>query len=67
MMATFYRKIMFLDDAMIVRPVTAEDIKWANNELENSNLPLIPTGYADFLNIVTESPSMAWNFTEQIL
>lgn len=49
MMATFYRKIMFLDDAMIVRPVTAEDIKWANNELENSNLPLIPTGYADFL------------------
>lgn len=48
-MSTFYRKIMLLDDAMIVRPATAEDIKWANNELENSGLPSIPTGYADFL------------------
>lgn len=48
-MGTFYRKLLLLDEAMIVRPATAEDIEWANNELKKSNLPSIPNDYADFL------------------
>lgn len=48
-MGTFYRKLLLLDEAMIVRPATVEDIEWANNELKKSNLPSIPNDYADFL------------------
>lgn len=48
-METVYCKLMLLDGAMVVRPVTAEDIKWANDELEHVNLPAIPSGYVDFL------------------
>ncbi len=48
-MNTFYSKIMLLDDAMIVRPVTPEDIEWTNKELEKLDLPPIPDDYANFL------------------
>ncbi|MDD5345458.1 MAG: YrhA family protein [Proteiniphilum sp.] len=48
-MDNFYGRIILLDGAMIVRPVTAEDIKWANDELKKSHLPSIPIGYANFL------------------
>lgn len=48
-MSTFYDKIFSLEDAMVVRPATTEDIEDANKELAGFGLPPIPSGYAGFL------------------